>query len=81
MPLVITLFLHTLPFHHYDHLVVCCDIFQKGQHFINETIGRIKTSIDAVGCVAETDLVIEAIVENLDVKKKLFASLDSAAPQ
>ena len=47
------------------------------------TIGRINTSrsIDAVRCVMETDLVIEAIVENLDVKKKLFASLDSVVPQ
>ena len=56
-------------------------IFQKGEHFVNETIGRIKTSTDAVKSVAETDLVIEAIVENLDVKKKLFSSLDGAAPQ
>ncbi|KAK2189199.1 hypothetical protein NP493_113g01049 [Ridgeia piscesae] len=54
---------------------------EKGEHFVNETIGRIKTSTDAVKSVAETDLVIEAIVENLDVKKKLFSSLDVAAPQ
>jgi len=59
----------------------CPFIFQKGEHFVNETIGRIKTSTDAVKSVAETDLVIEAIVENLDVKKKLFSSLDVAAPQ
>ena len=59
----------------------CPFIFQKGEHFVNETIGRIKTSTDAVKSVAETDLVIEAIVENLDVKKKLFSSLDGAAPQ
>lgn len=59
-----------------------CEIhFQKGQEFMEQAIGRIKTSTDAMKSVAETDLVIEAIVENLDVKKKLFSSLDGAAPQ
>ncbi|KAI0236047.1 Hydroxyacyl-coenzyme A dehydrogenase, mitochondrial [Lamellibrachia satsuma] len=54
---------------------------EKGQEFMEQAIGRIKTSTDAMKSVAETDLVIEAIVENLDVKKKLFSSLDGAAPQ
>ena len=41
----------------------------------DEAMGRIRgtTSLDEL---AEADLVIEAIVENLDVKKELFAKLD-----
>lgn len=50
------------------------------EKFIAETKGNIKGSTDAASAVKETDLVIEAIVENLDVKHKLFKSLDEAAP-
>ncbi|XP_050391069.1 hydroxyacyl-coenzyme A dehydrogenase, mitochondrial [Patella vulgata] len=52
-----------------------------GESFINEIISRIKTETDPTVPAANTDLVIEAIVENLDVKQKLFKSLDEAAPQ
>ena len=30
--------------------------------------------------VAASDLVVEAIVENLDIKKELFSKIDAAAP-
>ncbi|KAF8322627.1 hypothetical protein DL93DRAFT_1035172 [Clavulina sp. PMI_390] len=46
---------------------------------VDEIVSRLKTTTDSVSAVAEADLVIEAIVENLDVKQKLFASLDVAA--
>jgi len=36
---------------------------------------------DAEQAVSNTDLVIEAIVENLETKQRLFASLDKAAPR
>ncbi|KAK6187142.1 hypothetical protein SNE40_005230 [Patella caerulea] len=52
-----------------------------GETFISEIISRIKTETDPTVPAANTDLVIEAIVENLDVKQKLFKSLDEAAPQ
>ena len=45
-----------------------------------EILGRIKPSVsleDAAGC----DLVIEAIVENFDIKKKVFQELDRIAPE
>ncbi|GAB6033438.1 hypothetical protein CHUAL_013324 [Chamberlinius hualienensis] len=48
--------------------------------FVEASLGRIKTSTNPESSVKDTDLVIEAIVENLDVKQKLFSSLDKNAP-
>jgi len=47
---------------------------------MSETMGKISTSTDAVATSVNTDVVIEAIVENLGVKQKLFKALDEAAP-
>ena len=44
-------------------------------------MSRIKTSTDTKSSITDTDLVIEAIVENLEIKRSLFADMDSAAPQ
>ncbi|VDI21730.1 3-hydroxyacyl-CoA dehydrogenase [Mytilus galloprovincialis] len=52
-----------------------------GEQFVSDILGRITTQTDSNAAVANSDLVIEAIVENIDVKKKLFSSLDKAAPQ
>ncbi|XP_067931624.1 hydroxyacyl-coenzyme A dehydrogenase, mitochondrial-like isoform X1 [Watersipora subatra] len=54
---------------------------QGGESFVSDIVGRIKYSSDALESVKSTDLVVEAIVENLDVKQKLFASLDKVAPR
>ncbi|XP_064111623.1 hydroxyacyl-coenzyme A dehydrogenase, mitochondrial-like isoform X1 [Macrobrachium nipponense] len=51
------------------------------EKFISDAIQRLGTSTDAVASVTAADLVVEAIVENLDVKKKLFSQLDAAAPE
>lgn len=40
----------------------------------------ITWTTDAKPAVAQTDLVIEAIIENIDIKRKLFAFLDETAP-
>lgn len=47
---------------------------------IAATFANISTTTDAAVAVAETDLVIEAIVENLKVKQTLFRRLDDLAP-
>ena len=52
------------------------DDAEGGQKFVADSIGRISTSTDAVAAVASSDLVVEAIVENMGVKKKLFSQLD-----
>ncbi len=44
-------------------------------------IGRITFGTDIAEGVKDVDLVIEAIFENMDVKKEVFAKADSAAPE
>ncbi|XP_022707871.1 probable 3-hydroxyacyl-CoA dehydrogenase B0272.3 [Varroa jacobsoni] len=56
------------------------DDAKAAETFFEKTISSIKTSTVAEDAVKDTDLVIEAIVENLEIKRKLFASLDKAAP-
>lgn len=39
-------------------------------------LGRLKTSTDLAEAVKDADFVVEAVPENLDLKKKIFAELD-----
>ena len=52
----------------------------QGEAFMADTLAKISTSTDACAAAANTDVVIEAIVENIGVKRKLFKELDDAAP-
>lgn len=53
---------------------------EAGQSFISSAMDKLQTTTDAISAVKTADLVVEAIVENIDVKKKLFAQLDEVAP-
>jgi 3-hydroxybutyryl-CoA dehydrogenase len=44
----------------------------------NDVLGRISTSGDLTPA-KEADIIIESVVENLDIKKKVFAELDQLA--
>ncbi|MGN4718339.1 3-hydroxybutyryl-CoA dehydrogenase [Bacillus cereus group sp. MYBK226-2] len=44
------------------------------------TLNRLKVTPD-LDCVKEADLIIEAAVEKMDIKKKIFANLDEIAPE
>lgn len=44
------------------------------------TVANISTTTDMKSGVANADLVVEAATENLDLKLKIFADLDAAAP-
>lgn len=56
-------------------------MFQAGAEFIEKTLKNLTTSTDAVAVVHSTDLVIEAIVENQEIKNELFKRLDKFAPE
>lgn len=44
------------------------------------TLNRLTVTLD-LDCVKEADLVIEAAVEKMEIKKKIFANLDEIAPE
>lgn len=46
-----------------------------------ETMKRIKGTTDLAEAVRDADLVIEAVFEDMNLKKKLFKELDEACPQ
>ncbi|NWX24973.1 HCDH protein, partial [Aegotheles bennettii] len=54
---------------------------EAGTRFIEKTLKNLTTSTDAVAVVHSTDLVIEAIVENQEIKNELFKRLDKFAPE
>ncbi|CAF3499393.1 unnamed protein product [Rotaria sp. Silwood1] len=54
---------------------------QRGEKYLNDVTSRIKTSTNVNDAVQSTDIVIEAIVENLEIKQKLFKQIDQAAPK
>ncbi len=45
------------------------------------TISRIKGSTDLKSSAADSDLIIEAVNENLDLKIKIFKTIDESAPE
>ncbi|XP_067850535.1 hydroxyacyl-coenzyme A dehydrogenase, mitochondrial [Heptranchias perlo] len=54
---------------------------EAGAEFVQQTLQRISTCTDAASVVHSTDLVVEAIVENVNVKQELFKKLDKFASE
>jgi len=52
----------------------------KGVLNAAENIARMKTNLDLATAVKDADLIIEAVVEDMDVKKKIFKTCDDNAP-
>ncbi len=56
---------------------------EKGKMSLPEAEGlmsRLRATTDTADAVKDADLVIEAIFENMEIKKKVFADVDSKAP-
>ncbi|KAL3120600.1 hypothetical protein niasHT_007892 [Heterodera trifolii] len=53
----------------------------KQNELVTRVLSNISLSTNISQAVSGADLVIEAISENLDVKRKLFAEVESALPQ
>jgi len=54
---------------------------QAGEKYLSDVNVRIRTSTDLNEAVKSTDLVIEAIIENLETKQQLFKQIDQVAPK
>ncbi|KAI9033692.1 3-hydroxyacyl-CoA dehydrogenase [Phycomyces nitens] len=48
--------------------------------FVDKVFANISTSTNADQTASGSDLVVEAIVENIDIKQKVFGALDKVAP-
>ena len=53
---------------------------QKADQFVSNTLACISVTDQIEKAAKSTDLVIEAIVENIKIKHELFARLDKLAP-
>jgi len=51
-----------------------------GEKFIDGAMGRLSIATNPDQALATADLVVEAVTENLNLKKKLFAGYDAVAP-
>jgi len=51
------------------------------QETVDKTLGNIRTTIDLKEAVENADFVIEAVPENLELKKKIFREMDEIAPK
>lgn len=51
-----------------------------GEKFVSDAKARIRGTTSPSDAVKDCDLVIEAIIEKLDIKHKLFKNLDETAP-
>lgn len=58
---------------------ILSDDQKKVAQYVEDAMGRIIGSTDLMATVKQTDLVIEAIVENLAAKQKLFSSIDEVS--
>ncbi|XP_070683876.1 hydroxyacyl-coenzyme A dehydrogenase, mitochondrial [Pempheris klunzingeri] len=54
---------------------------EAGEEFIQKILQNVSISTDAGSAAQGSDLVVEAIVENLKIKQDLFSQLDKLAPQ
>lgn len=54
---------------------------EEQEAFVKSVVDSIKVTTDAAEAVEGTDLVVEAIIENLKIKKELFGFLDTKAPK
>lgn len=57
------------------------DSEESQQKFIDETLARLGGSSDLKAAVKDTDLVIEAVVENMKLKHQIFSSIDAISPE
>ncbi|MEQ2201905.1 hypothetical protein XENOCAPTIV_020292 [Xenoophorus captivus] len=53
---------------------------EAGEEFVQKILQNVSISTDPAAAVPSSDLVLEAIVENLKVKQDLFSRLDKLAP-
>ena len=63
------------------NMVIFSLFCQYGQKLLTDAMSRVSVNTDAVQACKSTDLVIEAMEDDVVAKQTMFASLDAAAPR
>jgi 3-hydroxyacyl-CoA dehydrogenase len=53
----------------------------RAEQFVKDALSKLTYTTDIHSAVSDADLVVEAIIENLGIKQKLFAEIDKIAPE
>jgi len=54
---------------------------EEAEEFVTNALSNLKTTMNVMEPVQNTDLIIESVVESIHVKQKLFSSIDPIAPK
>jgi len=49
---------------------------EEAEKFVTNALSNLKTTMNVMEPVQNTDLIVEAVVESINVKQKLFSSID-----
>jgi 3-hydroxyacyl-CoA dehydrogenase len=49
---------------------------EEAEKFVTNALSNLKTTLNVMEPVQNTDLIVEAVVESMHVKQKLFSSID-----
>jgi len=49
---------------------------EEAEKFVTNALSNLKTTMNVMEPVQNTDLIVEAVVESMNVKQKLFSSID-----
>lgn len=49
---------------------------EEAEKFVTNALSNLKTTMNVMEPVLNTDLIVEAVVESINVKQKLFSSID-----
>jgi len=63
------------------NLHACCEAGLIALEEVPAILGRIQPTTDLTKAAAETDFVVEAVAEDLDLKQRLFRELDRLCPR
>lgn len=64
-----------------SNLIIMADNGIGKHEDIESSIKRIKTTVDLKEAASEAQFVVEAVLENLELKQKIFQDLDAFCPQ
>lgn len=60
----------------YLHIFNLQESSEEAEKFVTNALSNLRTTMNVMEAVQSTDLVIEAVLENINVKHKLFSSID-----